>query len=60
MKNVILNVSLDECMTSLFMQYCAEHNLSVYDPHETGISIKAFSDFVMEYLKGLFETDEEE
>ena len=44
----------------MFLQYCAEHNLAVYDPHEADISIRVFSDFVMEYLRDEFGTDEED
>lgn len=60
MDHVVLNVDIDEVIVSLFLQYCAEHHLSVVDPHEAGISIRVFSDFVMEYLKDHFDTDEED
>ena len=60
MKNVVLNVSDDECVVSLFLQYCAEHHLTVVDPHEADISIRVFSDFVMDYLRDHFGTDEED
>ena len=60
MKSVVLNVSFDECMISSFLQYCAEHHLTVVDPHEADISIRVFSDFVTEYLRDHFGTDEED
>ena len=45
---------------SSFLQYCAEHHLSVVDPHEADISLRVFSDFVTEYLSDHFGTDEED
>lgn len=60
MESVLLNVDIDEVIVSMFLQYCAEHHLSVVDPHEADISIRVFSDFVMEYLRDKFGTDEED
>lgn len=60
MKDVVLNVSVDECLKSLFLQYCVDHHLSVADPHEMGISIRVFSDFVMDYLRDRYGIDEED
>jgi hypothetical protein len=60
MKNMLLKVSVDECMVSLFLQYCSEHHLRVIDPHEADISIRVFSDFITEYLRDKFGTNEED
>ena len=60
MKNVVLNVAIDEVICSLFLQYCVEHHLKIADPHEADISIRVFSDSVMEYLRDKFGTDEED
>lgn len=60
MKNMLLKVSVDECMVALFLQYCSEHHLTVIDPHEADTSIRVFSDFVTEYLRDKFGTDEED
>ena len=60
MKKILLNVSFDECIVAAFLQYCTDHNLTVVDPHEANISIRVFSDFVMDYLRDRFGTDEED
>lgn len=60
MKDVILSVDVDEVIVSLFLQYCSVHNLTVIDPHEADISIRVFSDFMVEYLRDKFGTDEED
>lgn len=57
---VEIRVPIKEVLLSMFLEYCSEHHLSVVNPHEADISIRVFSDFVMEYLRDELGTDEED
>ena len=60
MNNVIISVSEEELIVSLYNDYCVRHSITNYTVNDTKLSVKAFSDYIMEYLKDRYNLHEEE
>ena len=60
MNNVIIAVPEEELIVSLYNDYCVRHSITNYTVNDTKLSVKAFSDYIMEYLKDRYNLDEEE
>jgi hypothetical protein len=58
--NVIIAVSEEELIVSLYNDYLVSHGITNYTVNDTKLSVKAFSDYIMEYLKDLYNLDDEE
>ena len=58
--NVIISVSEEELIVSLYNDYLVRHGIINYTVNDTRLSVKAFSDYIMEYLKDRYNLDEEE
>ena len=58
--NVIISVSEEELIVSLYNDYLVRHGIINYTVNNTRLSVKAFSDYIMEYLKDRYNLDEEE
>ena len=58
--NVIISVSEEELIVSLYNDYLVRHGIINYTVNGTRLSVKAFSDYIMEYLKDRYNLDEEE
>ena len=59
MNNVIIAVP-EELIVSLYNDYCVRHRITNYTVNDTKLSVKAFSDYIMEYLKDRYNLGEEE
>ena len=60
MNNVIIAVPEEELIVSLYNDYCCRHQITNYTVNDTKLSVKAFSDYIMEYLKDRYNLGEEE
>ena len=60
MNNVIIAVPEEELIVSLYNNYLVRHDIINYTVNGTKLSVKAFSDYIMEYLKDRYNLDEEE
>ena len=58
--SVIISVSEEELIVSLYNNYLIMHRLSNLSQEDTKMSVKSFSDYIMEYLKDRYNLDEEE
>ena len=58
--NVIIAVPEEELIVSLYNDYLVRHGIINYTVNDTRLSVKAFSDYIMEYLKDRYNLDEEE
>ena len=58
--NVIISVSEEELIVSLYNDYLIGHNMSNLTQDDLKISIKAFSDYILEYLKARYDLEDEE
>ena len=57
--SVIISVSEEELIVSLYNEYLINHNLVNEDYCATCISVKAFSDYIQQYLIDRYNLDEE-
>ena len=58
--NVLILASEEELITSLYNDYLIGHKMSNLSREDTKISVKAFSDYILEYLKDRYNLDDEE
>lgn len=55
--NVIIAVPEEELIVSLYNYYLITHEITNYTINDTKLSVKAFSDYIMEYLKDCYNLD---
>ena len=55
--SVIIAVPEEELIVSLYDHYLVSHGITNYTVNDTKLSIKAFSDYIMEYLKDYYNLD---
>ena len=55
--NVIIAVPEEELIVSLYNDYLITHGITNYTVNDTKLSVKAFSDYIMEYLKDRYNLD---
>lgn len=60
MNNVIIAVPEEELIVSLYNDYLVSHGITNYTVNDTKLSVKAFSDYIMEYLKDRYNLEDEE
>ena len=60
MNNVIISVPEEELIVSLYNNYLIEHKMTNFTQEELKISVKAFSDYILEYLKDRYGLEDEE
>ena len=60
MNNVIIGVPEEELIVSLYNEYLVSHEIVNYTVNDTKLTVKAFSDYILEYLKDRYNLDEEE
>lgn len=58
--NVLILVSENELIRSLYDDYLIRHHSINKSVDDARMSVKAFSDYIMEYLKDFYNLDEEE
>ena len=58
--NVIIAVPEEELIVSLYNDYLITHGITNYTVNDTKLSVKAFSDYIMEYLKDRYNLEDEE
>ena len=58
--NVLILVSENELIRSLYNDYLIRHHSINKSVDDARMSVKAFSDYIMEYLKDFYNLDEEE
>ena len=58
--NVIIAVSEEELIVSLYNDYLVRQGITNYTVNDTKLSVKAFSDYIMEYLKDRYNLEDEE
>ena len=59
MNNVIIAVSEEELIVSLYNDYLVSHSLTNYTVNDTKLTVKAFSDYIMEYLKDRYNLEDD-
>ena len=60
MNTVIVSIPEEELFISLYNDYLIRHKMPDESREDLKISVKAFSDYVLEYLKDYYNLDEEE
>lgn len=60
MNNVIIAVPEEELIISLYNDYLIGHKMSNLSPEDLKISVKAFSDYILQYLIDRYNLDEED
>ena len=55
--NVIIAVPEEELIVSLYRNSLITHEITNYTVNDTKLSVKAFSDYIMEYLKDRYNLD---
>ena len=60
MNTVIVSVSEEELIVSLYNDYLVRQGIVNYTVNDTKLSVKAFSDYIMEYLKDCYHLEDEE
>ena len=58
--NVIVAVPEEELIVSLYNDYLITHGMTNYTVNDTKLSVKAFSDYILEYLKDRYNLEDEE
>ena len=58
--NVIIAVPEEELIVSLYNDYLVSHGMTNYTVNDTKLTVKAFSDYIMEYLKDRYNLEDEE
>lgn len=57
MNNVIIAVPEEELIVSLYNDYLVSHSLTNYIVNDTKLTIKAFSDYIQQYLIDRYNLD---
>ena len=57
---VLIMADEEELIVSLYQDYMIRHGLANETVDHTRMSVKAFSDYIMEYLKDRYNLDDEE
>ena len=60
MNLVIVSVPEEELIVSLYYDYLVRHNMINRNINDTKLTVKAFSDYIMEYLKDRYNLEDEE
>lgn len=60
MNNVIIAVPEEELIVSLYNDYLVSLSLTNYTVNDTKLTVKAFSDYIQQYLIDRYNLDEEE
>ena len=60
MNNVIIAVPEEELIVSLYNDYLVSQGIVNYTVNDTKLSVKAFSDYILEYLKERYNLEDEE
>ena len=58
--NVIIAVPEEELIVSLYNDYLITHGITNYTVNDTKFTVKAFSDYILEYLKDHYNLEDEE
>lgn len=58
--NVIISVPEEELIVSLYNDYLINHSCHNRSQEDTKMSVKAFSDYILEYLKDRYNLEDEE
>ncbi len=58
MNNVIIAVPEEELIVSLYNNYLFGHGMSNLTQEDTKRTVKAFSDYIMEYLKDRYDLED--
>lgn len=56
--NVIIAVPEEELIVSLYNDYLVRHSIINYTFNDTKLSVKAFSDYILEYLKDRYNLED--
>ena len=57
MNNVIIAVPEEELIVSLYNDYLISHSLTNYTVNDTKLTVKAFSDYIQQYLIARYNLD---
>ena len=60
MNTVIVSVPEEELIVSLYNDYLVRHGMINYTVNDTKLTVKAFSDYILEYLKDRYSLEDEE
>ena len=60
MNTVIVSVPEEELIVSLYNDYLVRHGIINYTVNDTKLTVKAFSDYILEYLKDRYNLEDEE
>ena len=60
MNLVIVSVPEEELIVSLYNDYLIRHNMINRNINDTKLTVKAFSDYILEYLKDRYNLEDEE
>ena len=60
MKDILLAVSEEQMIKSLYAEFCISHCMQTDTTIGRRFSVKAFSDYIMEYLKDRYNLEDEE
>lgn len=60
MNNVIIAVPEEDLIVSLYNDYLITHGITNYTVNDTKLTVKAFSDYILEYLKDYYNLEDEE
>ena len=60
MNTVIVSVPEEDLIVLLYNDYLVRHGMFNYTVYDTKLTVKSFSDYILEYLKDLYNLDEEE
>ena len=60
MNTVIVSVPEEELIVSLYSDYLVRHGMINYTVNDTMFTVKAFSDYILEYLKDRYNLEDEE
>jgi hypothetical protein len=60
MNTVIVSVPEEELIVSLYTDYLVRHGMINYTVNDTKLTVKAFSDYILEYLKDRYNLEDEE
>ena len=58
--NVLISVSEEELIVSLYTEYLVRHGMINYTVNDAKLTVKAFSDYILEYLKDHYNLEDEE
>lgn len=57
--NVLISVPEEELIVTLYSYYCVKHGFINYTVSATNLSVKAFSDYILEYLKDRYNLEDD-